>query len=75
MASDKVLVVDDEMAMCKALSEFFTNFGYEVATAHDGAAAIEMAKKSAYSVAIVDLVMPGMSGMETVRLLKGPMKT
>ena len=70
MASDKVLVVDDEMAMCKALSEFFTNFGYEVATAHDGAAAIEMAKKSAYSVAIVDLVMPGMSGMETVRLLK-----
>jgi len=70
MVTDKVLVVDDESKFHGLLSEALTPWGFDVVTTHDGSAALEMAKRNNYSVAIVDLNMPGLPGMETVQRLK-----
>jgi len=70
MSTDKVLVVDDEAQTREILSTALTRIGFDVSAAGDGASALEMANKENYSVAIVDLNMPGLSGIETVQLLK-----
>ena len=61
MISEKILVVDDEAEIRDLLSQILTRAGFGVDTAESGAAGISKAKKTAYSVAIVDLrivIMP-----------------
>jgi DNA-binding NtrC family response regulator len=70
MVEDKILVVDDDPAVCELLSTMFDRLGFNVTLASDGAFALEMIKKDGFSVAIVDLNMPGLSGNKTIQLMK-----
>src|SRR5689334_14546402 len=66
----RVLVVDDDYEIRNLLSGAFTQCGLTVDTASDGAAAIELISRTAYSVIVLDLVMPGVDGfavMDRVR--------
>ena len=65
-----VLVVDDEVDTCRNLSDILTDLGYHVDVAHDGPSALELVRHSAYDVALLDLRMPGMSGLELYREVK-----
>ena len=67
---DRLLVVDDESGIRETLGKLLAHAGYEVDTANTGEASLEMAKKTTYSVAIVDLNLPGISGIETIKQLK-----
>jgi len=60
----RVLIVDDEPDTCANLSDILTDLGYQVDTAHNGFAALELAKKNVYDLALLDLRMPGMDGLE-----------
>ena len=66
----RLLIVDDEPDTCANLSDILTDLGYQVDTAHDGFAALELVKKHAYDVALLDLRMPGMDGVELYRRIK-----
>jgi two-component system, NtrC family, response regulator HydG len=66
----RVLIVDDEPDTCANLSDILTDLGYPVDTAHDGFAALELVKKHAYDVALLDLRMPGMDGLELYRRIR-----
>ncbi|MBC2695508.1 MAG: sigma-54-dependent Fis family transcriptional regulator [Desulfobacteraceae bacterium] len=70
MAMDKVLVVDDEPEIREFISKILSCDGFDVVTASDGLACLEMAKKEDFSVVIVDLKMPGLPGLETIQYLK-----
>ena len=70
MATDKILVVDDEPEIHEFISKILSCDGFDVVTASNGLACLEMAKKEDFSVVIVDLKMPGISGEETLKLLK-----
>ena len=59
-----ILVVDDEVDTCRNLSDILTDLGYRVEIAHDGPSALELVRKNAYDVALLDLRMPGMDGLE-----------
>jgi DNA-binding NtrC family response regulator len=59
-----ILVVDDEVDTCRNLSDILTDLGYRVDVAHDGLSALELVKRNAYDVALLDLRMPGMDGLE-----------
>jgi two-component system, NtrC family, response regulator HydG len=59
-----ILVVDDEVDTCRKLSDILTDLGYQVDVAHDGPSALELVRRNAYDVALLDLRMPGMDGLE-----------
>ena len=66
----RILVVDDEVDTCANLSDILTDLGYQVDVAYDGLSALELVKQHAYDVALLDLKMPGMDGLELYRRLK-----
>jgi len=65
-----VLVVDDLQSELQLISGFLSQGGYQVATAINGADALEKARASTPDVIVTDLVMPDMSGLELCRKLK-----
>ncbi len=65
-----ILVVDDEVDTCRNLSDILTDLGYQVDTALDGFAALELARKKHYDIALLDLKMPGMDGLTLYRELR-----
>jgi CheY-like chemotaxis protein len=65
-----ILVVDDEVDTCRNLSDILTDLGYHVDTALDGFAALELARKKCYDIALLDLKMPGMDGLTLYRELR-----
>ncbi|GAB4322566.1 MAG: hypothetical protein Kow0074_14230 [Candidatus Zixiibacteriota bacterium] len=62
----RVLVVDDEAFIRDLLVDFFDKLGFEVVTAADGNAGVEAFRQGHYSAVLVDLKMPGKSGIETL---------
>lgn len=65
-----ILLVDDDVDICKNLADILTDLGYEVDAAHDGPTALEMVRRKPYDVALLDLKMPGMDGLELYRQIK-----
>jgi len=66
----KILVVDDEEKLVESLSSFFTARGYETMTATSAEAALELLKGDQPALAIVDMRLPGLNGLEFVKILK-----
>lgn len=69
-ALPSVLVVDDEKDTCSNLQDILTELGYRVDVAYDGPSALERVRQNAYDVALLDLRMPGMDGLELYRRIK-----
>jgi CheY-like chemotaxis protein len=69
-ASASILVVDDEADTCRNLSDILTDLGYDVDTALNGFAALELVRQKRYDVALLDLKMPGMDGLTLYRELR-----
>ena len=67
---NKILWVDDEIDLLKPHVMFLTAKGYDVETCNNGYDAVEMVQASAYDLVILDEMMPGMTGLETLPLIK-----
>jgi DNA-binding response OmpR family regulator len=65
-----ILVVDDEPDICENLRDILLDFGYRVDTAADGPSALALLERGAYDIALVDLKMPGMDGVELCRRIR-----
>ena len=65
-----ILIVDDEPNMRVTLGDILREEGYEVATADTGERAVEMCHKHAYDVVLMDVRMPGISGVEAFREIR-----
>jgi DNA-binding NtrC family response regulator len=59
-----ILVVDDDIDTCRNLADILTDLGYRVDTALSPANALELVREKPYDIALLDLKMPGMSGLE-----------
>jgi DNA-binding NtrC family response regulator len=70
MAEARVLVVDDERDICRALEFLLLSEGYEVSSALDAQQALELFNKKAYDLVITDLRMPRSDGIELLQQLK-----
>ncbi len=64
-----ILVVDDEVAIRESLKDWLLEDGYEVGLADSGENAVAMAKEKAWDVVLLDLKMPGMDGLATLKHL------
>ncbi len=65
-----VLIVDDEQGLCDTLSKILSKKGYETATATSGFEALDMIKKRAFDIVLMDIKMPVMNGVETYKKIK-----
>ena len=63
----RLLVVDDDQAIRKLLERIARRAGFEVDGAKDGVEALEMLDRAHYDVALIDLMMPRLSGYELVQ--------
>ena len=69
--SERILVVDDEQAIVDAVSYALRAAGFEVDEFADGESALEAARATRYDVLVLDVRLPGLSGIEMCRRLRG----
>ncbi|MCU1441597.1 MAG: Two-component system, OmpR family, operon response regulator KdpE [Rhodoglobus sp.] len=67
----RILIADDDPQMLRALRITLTARGYEVETAPDGKAALEVAIRTHPDIVVIDLGMPGLTGIEVIEALRG----
>ena len=70
MSSGRVLVVDDEPQIRRVLLSTLTARGYEVHDARTGEDALECVRQTRFDLVLLDVNMPGMSGLETCREIR-----
>lgn len=69
-AGRRLLVVDDDRHMVKTLSDIFSLRGWEVGQSFSGNEAVEAVKAEKFDVVLMDILMPGMSGVEALRAIR-----
>ena len=69
-AIPRILVVDDDVELCEVVAEYLTPEGFEVEAVYDGIRGIESALSGEYSLAILDVMLPGMQGFEVLRQIR-----
>lgn len=69
-AAPRLLLVEDDRALCAMLSELFTDEGYQVDVAHDGQQGLHRGLLEDYDAVIVDRGLPVMDGVELVEVLR-----
>lgn len=67
----RVLVIDDEKLIVKGIKFSLEQDGMEVDAAFDGETAIEMIKEKEYDIVLLDLMLPGMDGLEVCQNIRG----
>ena len=64
------MLIDDDMKLARLLKDYLTPLGYEVDVVHNGAAGLKKAMEMPYAAVILDVMLPGMNGMEVLRELR-----
>jgi DNA-binding response OmpR family regulator len=70
MSETPLLIVDDDMKLARLLKDYLTPLGYEVDVVHNGSAGLKKALEMPYAAVILDVMLPGMNGMEVLRELR-----
>lgn len=65
-----VLVVDDDAVIVESLRKILSNAGYGVAVAGDGSSALQVVRAEPVDAVLLDLVMPRLDGIKTLRYLR-----
>jgi DNA-binding NtrC family response regulator len=70
MAGEQILVVDDEEVIREVCLEILRSDGYRVMTASSGMEALRMVSDHVFDAVITDIMMPDMSGLELLEIIK-----
>lgn len=66
----KILLIEDEQAMVRALQDAFEHHGYSVKTAGDGETGLQLAHSEQPDLILLDIMLPGQDGFEVCRRLR-----
>ncbi|WP_300455764.1 response regulator [Desulfobacula sp.] len=70
MIGSKILLVDDEEIFCNNMTKLLQNRSYKVTAVYNGESAIKALEQEKYDVVVLDLKMPGMNGIATLKQIK-----
>ena len=70
MADIAILVVEDDREVSSLIAKYIANEGYQVDIAYDGSTALKMIKGRDYQLLILDIMIPGISGLELLRCVR-----
>jgi len=65
-----ILIVDDDVKLCRLVRDYLEPLGYQVTAAHTGPEGVEAAAHGAFSAVILDVMLPGMNGFDVLRELR-----
>jgi len=75
MGQPRILIVEDERGLTQTLSWYFTREGFEPVVVHDGAEGLRKAQALLPDVVLLDVMLPGMSGLDVCRELRAGERT
>jgi len=67
---ERVLIVDDDVELCDLVAEYLRPEGFEVEAVHDGEAGLQRALSGEHVLVVLDIMLPGMSGLDVLRRLR-----
>ena len=67
---DRVLIIDDDLELCKLLGERLSGEGFAMEFVHDGLRGLECGLSAEHALIILDLMLPGLSGLSVLRRLR-----
>lgn len=70
MVATRVLMVDDDVKLCRLIKDYLGPFGYDVAFAHTGQEGLARALNWDCSAVILDVMLPGLTGVEVLKRLR-----
>jgi len=70
MAGKRILVVDDDAKTVELVKLYLSRDGYKVLTAYDGIEALRLARESRPDLVVLDLMLPGLDGLQVCRTLR-----
>ena len=68
--ADRILIVEDEEKLARFIELELVHEGYQADKAHDGRDGLQMAESGAYALMLLDIMLPGLSGLEVLRRLR-----
>lgn len=69
-SATQVLIVDDDIKLCRLVRDYLEPMGYHVTVANTGPAGLEAALRDNFSAIILDVMLPGMDGLQVLRRLR-----
>jgi two-component system response regulator CpxR len=67
---ERVLIVDDDTELCELVTEYLTSEGFQLEAVHDGPHGLERAQSGEHAIVVLDIMLPGMSGLDVLRRLR-----
>lgn len=67
---NRVLIVDDDVQLCRLLEERLSTEGFMIEAVHDGPRGLEKALSMEHALVVLDLMLPGMGGLDVLRRLR-----
>jgi DNA-binding response OmpR family regulator len=67
---ERLLIIDDDVDLCELLVERLSQDGFALDTAHDGITGLERGHSGEYALIILDLMLPGIGGLDVLRRLR-----
>jgi DNA-binding response OmpR family regulator len=67
---DRVLIVDDDIELCRLLGERLSSEGFALEAVHDGPRGLERVLSQEHALVILDLMLPGMGGLDVLRRVR-----
>jgi len=68
--AEKILLVDDDVELVEMIRDYLVQEGFDVTMVHDGESGVAQALGGTYAIAVVDVMMPGISGIEVLRRIR-----
>jgi two-component system response regulator CpxR len=72
---ERILAIDDDVALCELLTEYLSSEGFHVESAHDGEEGLETAYSGEYDLIVLDVMLPKINGFEVLRHLRSRSNT
>lgn len=67
---DDVLLIDDDTELCSMLTDYLARHGFQVTTVHRGDKGLVAAREGAWSMVLLDVMLPGLDGFEVLKQLR-----
>jgi two-component system response regulator CpxR len=67
---ERILMVDDDVGLCEVLAERLASEGFALEAVHEGIRGLERARSGDHALVILDLMLPGLAGLEVLRRLR-----